>query len=293
VILGPLRVASGLRSAHAAVSRAGAGAWRLRVAQAAALLGLLLFAPAGARGNFPFPDPPPPVEYGNLLLNRTARANGVKAVSFSHWMHRQRYSCRVCHFELQFNLQAGTTEITEEANRAGMFCGACHDGKKLFGHERKEDCERCHNDDLRHGSERFLKLWRLPLSKYGNLIDWTAALKSGQITLTRQLTIPPAADTGFARSILLKSTWFMGTDAVFPHGEHSVWHDCNDCHPGIFNIRKKATEGLQMNAIIGGQYCGVCHGRVAFPLTDCVRCHPQMRKVPQYKTPAPELRPNR
>jgi c(7)-type cytochrome triheme protein len=255
--------------------------------RAVLLLGLLLLAPAAASGNFLFPDPPPPEEYGNILINRTAETNGVKPVSFSHWQHRMKYTCRVCHFELQFNFQAGTTEITEEANRAGMFCGACHDGKELFGHAKPEDCVRCHNGDLRRGTQGFAALWRLPAARYGNRIDWGAALEEGKISPKDQLTIPPSGEGGFQGTILLEAEWTIGPDATFPHGAHTKWLDCNDCHPYIFNIKKKFTEGLEMLSIVKGEFCGICHLRVAFPLTDCVRCHPHYEKAPSYKEPVP------
>lgn len=253
--------------------------------RAAAALAVLLLAPAVASGNFVFPDPLPPEEYGNLLLNRTAEANGVKPVSFSHWQHRVKYTCRVCHFELQFNFEAGTTEITEEANRAGMFCGACHDGKELFGHTREQDCVRCHNGDLRRGVEGFSSLWRLPEAKFGNRIDWQAALDEGKIKPKNQLGIEPSAEVGFAGTILLDAVWPMAPDASFPHGKHTRWLDCNDCHPYIFNIKKKFTEGLEMSRVIEGEFCGICHRNVAFPLVDCVRCHPHFEKAPDYKQP--------
>ena len=37
-----------------------------------------------------------------------------------------------------------------------------------------------------------------------------------------------------------------------------------------------------------GQWCGKCHGRVSFPLTDCVRCHSQ----PKVAGVAVEVPPN-
>jgi hypothetical protein len=30
---------------------------------------------------------------------------------------------------------------------------------------------------------------------------------------------------------------------------------------------------MHMTKIAAGEYCGRCHDRVAFPLTDCLRCH--------------------
>ncbi|HEY5998233.1 MAG TPA: c(7)-type cytochrome triheme domain-containing protein [bacterium] len=259
---------------------------RRRGAAGCALLLLAsLLLPAGAGANFPFPSPPPPEEYGNLIISRGSLASGVQPVSFSHWQHRLKYTCRVCHFELQFNFEANTTEITEEANRAGMFCGACHDGKALFGHEKPEDCARCHNGDIRRGADKFGPLWRLPEERFGNRIDWNAALEAGLIKPANKLSIEPSGEIGFANTILLDAEWPMVPSATFPHGRHTRWLDCNDCHPNLFNIKRKFTAGLRMDSIVERQYCGVCHGSVAFPLTDCKRCHPDLKKVPEYPEP--------
>jgi len=48
------------------------------------------------------------------------------------------------------------------------------------------------------------------------------------------------------------------------------------CHPEIFNIKKKTTEDLTMEQILKGESCGVCHGKVAFPVNNCQSCHPSM-----------------
>jgi c(7)-type cytochrome triheme protein len=167
----------------------------------------------------------------------------------------------------------------------GKFCGACHDGKELFGHEKPEDCERCHNGDIRRGAERFASLWRLPEERFGNRIDWNKALEDGLLQPANKLSIDPSGEIGFANTILLEAEWPMVPDATFPHGRHTKWLDCNDCHPNIFNIKKKFTAGLRMGSIIELQYCGICHGTVAFPLTDCSRCHPDMKKIPKYPEP--------
>jgi len=34
-----------------------------------------------------------------------------------------------------------------------------------------------------------------------------------------------------------------------------------------------------------GQKCGVCHGKVAFPVTDCRRCHTQKKDTMTKKQP--------
>jgi c(7)-type cytochrome triheme protein len=257
--------------------------WRWMLVGAA-----LLLAPAAAWGQYAFPPPPPPEEYGNLLIRRGSADLDIQPVSFSHWVHRQKHTCRVCHFELQFNMEVNTTEITEAANRAGMFCGACHDGKELFGHTEEEDCEKCHNGDLRRGSERLWLLWRLPESRYGNQIDWVAALENGWIKPVPQLWDNPSQGMGFENVLELESKWANAPSAIFPHDKHIAWLDCNDCHPYIFNIKKKFTKGFRMTKNIKGEFCGVCHNNVAFPLTDCVRCHTSMQNPTEY--PEPESR---
>src|SRR3974377_1478392 len=86
---------------------------------------LLIIVPAVAGGQWELPPQPPADEYGTFLMNRTSTKNNVEPVVFSHWIHRRKHTCRVCHFELEFSMQRNATEITEKANRAGKFCGAC------------------------------------------------------------------------------------------------------------------------------------------------------------------------
>lgn len=248
-----------------------------------AIAALLLLPPA-ADGYWTFPPPSPPEEYGNLLINRTSEWNNVRPATFSHWMHRRKHTCRVCHFELEFNMKVNTTEITEEANRSGRFCGACHDGKNLFGHVEPH-CERCHNGNPGHGNERFTELRHFPAAGFGNGIDWDAALEGRWTNPIRFLSIPPLSNESGNREILLESEWAGTPPAVFPMGKHVMWLDCNDCHPQIFNIKKKSTKHFNMVRSLDGEFCGLCHMTVAFPMTDCRRCHPSMRKTPEYERP--------
>ena len=66
-------------------------------------------------------------------------------------------------------------------------------------------------------------------------------------------------------------------DVVFPHFPHSYWLDCANCHPSIF-IMKKGANPISMVKITNGEYCGRCHGRIAFPLAECNRCHVKPKK---------------
>jgi c(7)-type cytochrome triheme protein len=237
------------------------------------IAGLLTTGAAGAQESFfKLPRHPAAEEYGNILINRNSGNNNVKPVTFSHWLHRTRHTCRVCHLELEFNFKTNSTAITEKENVERKFCGACHDGKTAFGHT-KENCDRCHNGNIAHGKENFRKLAHLPKAPFGNGTDWSAALRDGVIkpVNTLQGNYQPLP---FDKKLVLAAEMFNIPAAVFPHEAHTAWLDCANCHPDIFNIKKKTTEHFSMSRILKSQFCGVCHLKVAFPLDDCGRCHP-------------------
>jgi len=237
-----------------------------------------------AWGFWELPELPPPQLFGNLLINRTSAANGVKPVVFSHWVHRRKHTCRVCHFELEFNMKANTTQITEKTNQAGLHCGAagCHDGKVAFGHG-KENCEKCHNGDITYGSDKFqMFAGGMPRTHFGDTIDWSAALIEGLISPQNYLTIKPSEGVGYKEDLLLEAEWASVPPAVFPHQAHIRWLDCNNCHPDIFNIKKKGTEHFTMLRILDGEFCGVCHLNASFPMHRCKACHPAMKSEKRY-----------
>ena len=248
------------------------------IAKIATLAGLLFLSPAWVEGHWDLPPGPPPEKYGNILINRTSTKNGVKPATFSHWLHRRRHTCRVCHYELEFNMKANTTEVTEKANKAGKFCGAmgCHDGKAAFGHE-KPHCEKCHNGDLGYGAEKFAELWKYPAARFGNQVNWVGALRSSVISPRHYLKSKPA-DNSFDKMLTLEAEWNFVPPSIFPHKAHTEWLDCSNCHPEIFNIKKKGTQDFSMDNILKGEFCGVCHLRVAFPMNDCGRCHPGLKE---------------
>jgi len=61
-------------------------------------------------------------------------------------------------------------------------------------------------------------------------------------------------------------------NVIFPHFPHTFWLDCTNCHPGIF-MMKKGGNPISMVKIVNGEFCGRCHGRIAFPIANCTRCH--------------------
>ncbi len=62
-------------------------------------------------------------------------------------------------------------------------------------------------------------------------------------------------------------------DIIFSHRKHTDWNGCDTCHPDIFIGVKKGKTKYTMIEIFDNKYCGVCHGKVAFPLMGCQRCH--------------------
>ncbi|RJQ43552.1 MAG: hypothetical protein C4538_11830 [Nitrospiraceae bacterium] len=214
--------------------------------------------------------------YGNILIDRASSKEGVKPVTFSHWSHRTQYTCRVCHFEIDFNMMLNTTMITEDGNKHGRYCGECHDGKIAFGHT-EGNCDKCHNGNISYGKEKFKNLSNLPQSQAGNGIDWVKALSGGFIKPKTYLReeIKPIV---FEHQIDIETAWAGISPVVFKHAVHGQWLDCSNCHPEIFSIQREGTEGLAMEYILKYEFCGVCHGKVAFPPNDnCVRCHPKMK----------------
>jgi c(7)-type cytochrome triheme protein len=58
----------------------------------------------------------------------------------------------------------------------------------------------------------------------------------------------------------------------FSHSSHASWLSCGNCHPAPFEMSKRGPT-ISMARIWAGEFCGKCHGSVAFPVTQCDRCH--------------------
>ena len=121
---------------------------------------------------------------------------------------------------------------------------------------------------LQHPREAFSPL---PKANTGNRVDWVAALDRGDIApwfdLEDESRKPVVLDLNIVREV--KGSM---PDVVYPHKQHTEWLDCSNCHPSIF-FQKKGANNISMASILLGEKCGVCHGKVAFPVSDCRRCH--------------------
>ncbi len=235
---------------------------------------------------------PLPFEYGRVVIQNYSEKAGLAPVVFNHWLHRAKYTCRLCHVDIGFAMKAGETGIKAADNIKGYYCGTCHNGrtvsgdKKIFGScavapapEERTRCQRCHSLGTNVTPEYdFSKFTRdFPKERFGNGINWEKAEEEGlvkPVDFIEGVSIKRkslAIQKDFALTPKLEGM----PNIIFSHKKHTVWNGCELCHPEIFIGVKKGTTKYSMPEIFGGKYCGVCHNSVAFPLIDCQRCHTQ------------------
>lgn len=119
----------------------------------------------------------------------------------------------------------------------------------------------------------------LPHDTAGNQVRWVQALDQGKIQ-PRSNIQPETRVTLRLTDVLLKNTGQMPM-VRFPHRQHTAWLDCSNCHDQLFKQTAGATQ-INMMLILQGEQCGLCHGAVAFPLTECDRCHSVHRESPEH-----------
>jgi c(7)-type cytochrome triheme protein len=117
----------------------------------------------------------------------------------------------------------------------------------------------------------------LPKSTAGNRVNWVAALNERKIA-PRWDRVDGKAQAVVMDLNIVREVKGTMPDVLFPHKQHTEWLDCSNCHPAIF-IPQKGANQISMAAILLGQKCGVCHGKVAFPVSDCRSCHSQKKDV--------------
>lgn len=101
-------------------------------------------------------------------------------------------------------------------------------------------------------------------------VNWVQTLDQGLIQ-------PRPSLTGSGEMLVMDmDILFTNTQDMphvrFPHLPHTRWLDCSNCHPKIF-IPRRGANPVSMNKILRGEFCGVCHDKVAFSLFICERCH--------------------
>jgi len=231
--------------------------------------------------------PAQPSDFGKVILDNYSSPDGPGPVVFDHWLHRSKFTCRLCHVDIGFAMEAKATGIRAATNEQGFHCGACHDGKRQFGGKSTfaacsgngggKECKRCHSLNKSGARKYEYKSFtaKLPKGLYG--VDWEAAEKAHKINLIDSVEgisvkrAPMQTRPDF--SIKAGMPWVH--PIVFSHEKHAVWNGCELCHPEIFPSARKETLRDSMFLNINGRYCGACHGKVAYPLNNCSGCHPR------------------
>ncbi len=250
---------------------------------AAALALLALPAPAAT--------PVAPAEQGRVILENFTPKAKMPPVQFDHWRHRARFTCRLCHVDIGFAMAAGETRVSAITNQGGFHCGACHDGKTTYRGETvfascsgdrakpavEARCRRCHDRgdaaQRRKDFEAFAE--GLPRRGPGGHVDWEEAEAQGKIRPMDFLEGQSIrrAPLRMDRDVAISSKVAWMSEVLFSHRKHAAWSGCEACHPEIFPSTRRGEVKYSMFQISSGEYCGVCHGRVAFPIGDCERCH--------------------
>jgi len=140
------------------------------------------------------------------------------------------------------------------------------------------DPDNAGTDLLQWPSEAFAGF---PKSNDGNMVDWVQTLSKGHIRPWTELQDPEAEPFVMDLMIVRQVKGSM-PNVVYPHLQHTEWLDCTNCHDEIF-VPQKGANQISMAGILLGQKCGICHGKVAFPVSDCRRCHSQPKTAEELR----------
>ncbi len=123
----------------------------------------------------------------------------------------------------------------------------------------------------------------LPKSMSGNRVNWVEAIGQKKINPRYDRNDPKAEPIVMDLNIVREVKGSM-PDVVYPHKQHTEWLDCSNCHPAIF-IPQKGANAISMASILLGEKCGVCHGKVAFPVSECRNCHSKKKEIAKVSAP--------
>jgi len=124
----------------------------------------------------------------------------------------------------------------------------------------------------------------MPKAFSGNRINWVQALHQNKIN-PRYDRVDPTAEPIVMDLNIVREVKGSMPDVVYPHKQHTEWLDCSNCHPAIF-VPQKGANQISMAAILLGEKCGVCHGKVAFPVSECRNCHSKKKELATRAVPA-------
>ncbi|HHL38874.1 MAG TPA: hypothetical protein ENJ37_00015 [Deltaproteobacteria bacterium] len=231
--------------------------------------------------------PPPPRPSADELFSDDILIKSTQPfmadVIFPHRVHNYWLKCDNCHPKI-FAKRAGGSGMSMARITKGEFCGRCH-GKVAFP---LRSCFKCHSVPTDKPAEQtpvVIPLKMLPKDRY-DFVDWSKAAFEGKIrpkdAIGESMGKEVDVDELFNVDVVYKFESKLVPDVVFPHRPHVYWLNCDSCHPAIFE-KKAGAARMNMVELRRGNYCGRCHGKVSFPLSNCSRCHlgsPEKRARP-------------
>lgn len=191
------------------------------------------------------------------------------------------------------NVQAAQAPLKEVKSAKGKVSGA-----NVFNRLLKKDKQRnapppedgihdAANDGTHVLQPPIIAYDGLPTTEFGNYVDWVKALDDGLLK-PRYDRFDPTVEPLVMDLDIVREVKASMPDVVFPHKPHTKWLHCSNCHPKIF-IPQRNANVISMSAILLGQKCGVCHGKVSFPITtkSCTKCHSKPKPA-DWKPPKSE-----
>lgn len=120
----------------------------------------------------------------------------------------------------------------------------------------------------------------LPKDRYG-LIDWAKIVRENILKPRHSLDTSEEEMPPLKMDVLIPAKGDFVNDVIYPHEMHTYWLKCEICHASVGGpifMPAAGSNQMTMVEIAQGKFCGRCHGKVAFPLSDCNRCHTSPKK---------------
>ncbi len=132
----------------------------------------------------------------------------------------------------------------------------------------------------------------LPKDSSGH-VDWVQALKAGAVAPRPAIDPKQPGHAPLDLDLELTTSGSPPFAVRYPHAPHTEWLTCGNCHPAIFPLKRQAIPTLITMAKIGkGEYCGACHGKVAFGIAgECARCHTKIPARAEWRPPEEARKP--
>ncbi|MDH3976721.1 MAG: hypothetical protein OEV42_20860 [Deltaproteobacteria bacterium] len=121
----------------------------------------------------------------------------------------------------------------------------------------------------------------LTKDSFGNRVNWVKAVNNKEIMPIGKISEDDDDMMILNIDIVIPAVGWT-PDVIFPHKAHTQWLGCSNCHEAQTDKKPffepvAGENPMTMNEVVEGKWCGWCHSakteKVAFPISDCARCH--------------------